>query len=221
MKNTFHITALSLGFASSLCAQSSLKDDLAKQNNTEPQLSVADANHKHSDGAKKVAGEQDELSADVQDLIQEQTDGNVIKLLEEAEKLMAEATDNLEIRKTGGETIAIETEIIERIFEAAKKKQQSSSSSPNSQKNMGAMLEMMERMMGKKPGDQPGEKPGEQAGEGSEGDSDKANEFDSDSNNEGNSTTRRIPKSAGTAGSALPRELQKALDAFNKASAEK
>ncbi len=37
---------------------------------------------------------------------------------------MADATDMLESQDTGGATIATETEVIEKIFEAAKKKQQ-------------------------------------------------------------------------------------------------
>ena len=37
---------------------------------------------------------------------------------------MADATDLLEQEKTGGPTIATETEVIEKIFEAAKKKKQ-------------------------------------------------------------------------------------------------
>ena len=54
----------------------------------------------------------------------EQTDPEVIKLLRELEEIMADATDQLEATKTDGSTIAIETEVIEKIFEAAKKKQQ-------------------------------------------------------------------------------------------------
>ena len=77
-------------------------------------------------GTEKLAEDQDELSADVQDLIDEQTSEEVIKLLEEVEELMGETIDRLDEQKTDGETIAAETEIIEKIFEAAKKKQQQS-----------------------------------------------------------------------------------------------
>ncbi|MEJ6571743.1 MAG: hypothetical protein QNL39_07135 [Akkermansiaceae bacterium] len=79
---------------------------------------------KHGTGAKKLSTEQDELSADVQDLIDEQTDDEIITLLREIEVVMADATDLLEHKKTDGSTIATETEVIEKIFEAAKKKQQ-------------------------------------------------------------------------------------------------
>lgn len=79
---------------------------------------------KHAQGARRLAGDQDELSADVQDLIDEQTDSEMIELLSEIEVIMADATDLLYQKETGGPTIATETEVIEKIFEAAKKKKQ-------------------------------------------------------------------------------------------------
>lgn len=79
---------------------------------------------KHTEGAQNLAGEQDELSADVQDLIEEQTSEKVIVLLEQVEEIMAEVTGKLDETKTGGQTIAAETEIIEKIFEAAKQRSQ-------------------------------------------------------------------------------------------------
>ncbi|MGB2401963.1 MAG: hypothetical protein ACPIA7_00985 [Akkermansiaceae bacterium] len=78
----------------------------------------------HGEKAQLLSLEQDELSADVQDLIDEQTDPEVIKMLREIELIMADATDLLDQKNTGGATIATETEVIEKIFEAAKKKQQ-------------------------------------------------------------------------------------------------
>ncbi len=86
--------------------------------------SIADKLKTHDLGAKKLGAEQDDLSADVQDLYEEQTDVEVKKLLRQVEEIMADATDRLEISKTDGATIAIQTEIIEKIFEAAKKKEQ-------------------------------------------------------------------------------------------------
>ena len=88
---------------------------------TEAQKKASD---KHREGAQNLAGEQDELSADVQDLIEEQTDEKVIALLEEVEEIMAEVTGSLDETNTGGKTIAAETEIIEKIFEAAKQRAQ-------------------------------------------------------------------------------------------------
>ena len=79
---------------------------------------------KHKAGSQKLAFDQDELSADVQELIEEQTADKVIVLLEEVEEIMAEVTGSLDEAQTGGETLAAETEIIEKIFEAAKQRQQ-------------------------------------------------------------------------------------------------
>jgi hypothetical protein len=81
---------------------------------------------KHREGSQNLAGEQDELAADVQDLIEEQTDEKLITLLEEVEEVMAEVIDSLDETDTGGPTIAAETEIIEKIFEAAKQRSQQS-----------------------------------------------------------------------------------------------
>ena len=79
---------------------------------------------KHREGSQNLAGEQDELSADVQDLIEEQTNEKVIALLEEVEEIMAEVIGSLDEPNTSGTTIAAETEIIEKIFDAAKQRAQ-------------------------------------------------------------------------------------------------
>ncbi|MFP6881396.1 MAG: hypothetical protein VCA34_10625 [Roseibacillus sp.] len=79
---------------------------------------------KHAIGSQKLSGEQDELSADVQELIDEQTSEKVIQLLEQVEEIMAEVTTSLDQPDTGGGTIAAETEIIEKIYEAAKQRSQ-------------------------------------------------------------------------------------------------
>lgn len=79
---------------------------------------------KHTKGSRTLAGEQDELSADVQELIEEQTSEKVISLLETVEEIMAEVTGSLDETNTSGTTIAAETEIIEKIFEAAKQRAQ-------------------------------------------------------------------------------------------------
>lgn len=118
------ITAVTAASCCFLSAGTSLKDDIKKNGDKPIKLAPKEALKKHSEESKVVAKDQDELSADVQDLIQDQTDKKVIDLLAEAEKLMGEATELLEAKKTGGNTIAIETEIIEKIFEAAKAKSQ-------------------------------------------------------------------------------------------------
>lgn len=126
MKKKILIIAISAISAGILPAADSLKDDIKKVKDSQKKNAEkpADVLKKHSNESVKAAITQDELSADVQDLIQEQTSPKVLKLLNEAEDLMGEATEKLENKKTGSETLAIETEIIEKIFAAAKAKSQ-------------------------------------------------------------------------------------------------
>lgn len=170
----------------------------------------------HRESSATLGEEQDELSADVQQLVIEQTIPQVIELLGEVEDIMDEATDNLLVADTGGETIAAQTEIIEKIHAAAKQRQQQSGSGESG----GAMMDMMERMMGKQPGEgkgpgEKGEKPGDQAGQGMTGESDTSNEANG-GDTAGKVETRTVPKASGTAGSSMPDEFRKALDAYNR-----
>ncbi len=172
---------------------------------------------RHAEGSEKLADEQDELSADVQQLVIEQTVQQVIDLLTDVEGIMDETTDYLVETETGGKTIAAQTEIIEKIHQAAKaKQQQGKGGEPGS-----AMMDMMERMMGKKEGESEGkgkgkgDKPGDQAGQGQTGDSDAANDADG-GDSTGNVEKRTVPKAGGTAGKSLPSEFQQALDAYNR-----
>ena len=175
----------------------------------------------HREGSGKVAGQQDELSADVQQLTIEQTVPQVIALLDEVGKIMDETTDKLEDSDTGGSTLAAQTEIIEKIHAAAKEKQKQQGSGQSGS----AMMDMIESMMGKKPeGEQPGKgkdgKPSEEGGNGVSGLSDAA----ADGLNGqigGKSEARRIPKTSGSAGHVLPEEFRKALDAYNRGAEQK
>ncbi len=175
----------------------------------------------HREGANKVADKQDELSADVQQLTIEQTVPQVIELLNEVEKIMDEATDQLAAAETGGTTLAAQTEIIEKIHAAAKEKQKQQGSGQSGS----AMMDMMERMMGKTPdgekeGKGKGEKPGETGGDGATGASDAANGGTAGEAG-GKSEARRVPKASGSAGHVLPEEFRKALDAYNRGATEK
>ncbi|NJM36839.1 MAG: hypothetical protein HC845_02610 [Akkermansiaceae bacterium] len=176
-------------------------------------------------GASKVADQQDELAADVQQLVVEQTIPKVIELFNEVEAIMDEATEKLASSDTGSETIAAQTEIIEKIHAAAKEKQKQQGSGQSG----GAMMDMMERMMGKSPeGDQKGkggkdgegEKPSEQGGKGKTGLSDSANQSINGENNQ-KSEARRVPKASSSKDSALPEEFRKALDAYNRGAEQK
>ncbi len=182
---------------------------------------VSEVAEKHRDAANEVADRQDELSADVQQLTIEQTVPKVIALLNQVESMMDEATDRLAEAETGGETIAAQTEVIEKIHEAAKAKQQQSGSGPSG----GAMMDMMERMMGKKPdgegkGKGKGENEGQEGGQGQTGLSDSAN---STTNGEvgGKLEVRTVPKASGSAGKNLPEEFNRALDAYNRGAEKK
>ena len=171
---------------------------------------------KHHEGSAKVADQQDELAADVQQLTIEQTVPQVIELLNQVTQIMDEATDKLAEYDTGGGTLAAETEVIEKIHAAAKEKQKQQGSGQSGS----AMMDMMERMMGKKPdgegeGKGKGDKPGDQGGNGVTGLSDEANDATTGQTG-GKSEARRIPKAGGSAGRALPEEFRKALDAYNR-----
>jgi len=172
---------------------------------------------KHQQGATKVADEQDELSADVQQLTIEQSIPKVIQLFKEVEGIMDEATDWLAEYDTGGRTLAAQTDVIEKIYEAAKERQKQQGSG----KSGSAMLDMTEKMMQGDEGkdgekkDGKGKKPGNQGGQGMTGDSDAANEPTGGAG-DGKSEIRRVPKAAGTAGHAVPEEFRKALDAYNR-----
>jgi len=218
-------TAVSMLSSSFLSAGTSLKEDLKKNADQPIQLAPKEVLKQHATETKVVAKDQDELAADVQDLIQDQTSKEVIQLLEDAELLMGEATELLESKKTDGNTIAIETEIIEKIFEAAKQKQQQSSSSEEGQKSMGSMLERMEQMMGKEPGQgeggEEGESEGNSPGNGSGGDSDKNVKDHKVGSADNTKEERTVPKNTTAPSKTLPREEQRALDAYKKATSKK
>lgn len=181
---------------------------------------LAEKISRHQEGASRLSIEQDELAADVQQLTIEQTMPAVIELFREVETAMDDASILLYEHDTGGETIAAETEVIQKIYEAARERQQRSGGQSEAG---GAMLEMMERMMGEGEGQQEGqgsgEKPGSQGGEGNTGDSESANE-DVDGAGEGRTEERTVPKGAGQAGRSLPREFRDALDAYNRGAEE-
>jgi hypothetical protein len=182
-------------------------------------LSVfAEKEDKHLAQSEELAEEQDQLSADVQQLVIEQTHPKVIELLGSVEDIMDEVVELLAEADTGGKTLAAQTEIIEKIHAAAKERQQQQGGGQSG----GAMMDMMERMMGKEPGEkgQKGKGQGEGQGEGEQagnkgGLSDAANETIEGSSAE-KWETRRVPKASGTAGADIPAEFRKAFDAYNR-----
>jgi len=178
-----------------------LAGSLAAQE-TEPAQASVPPVEQHQQGSEKLSGEQDELAADVQQLAIEQTVQKVIELLKECEELMGEASERLSNHDTGGETISAQTEVIEKIHAAAKARQEQCGGSAAG----GAMMDMMERVMGKQ---------GNQGGKGKTGLSDTANAAVQGETG-GNTEERRIPKATGVAGKGLPEEFRQALDAYNR-----
>ncbi len=177
----------------------------------EPEAKAEDPAIQHQAGSTKVADDQDELSADVQQLTIEQTMPKVIALFKEVEGIMDEATDWLAEYDTGGRTIAAQTEVVEKIFEATKERQKQQG------KSGGAMMEMMKKMTEGQGEGEPkkGNKPGDKPGQGNTGDSDAANGA-ANGAGDAKSEARRVPKAAGTSGAPLPEEFRKALDAYNR-----
>lgn len=175
----------------------------------------------HQEGSQKLAEQQDELAADVQQLTIEQTHPKVIELLEGVEEAMDDASTKLLEQETGGPTLAAQTDVIEKILAAAEEKQKQQGQGNGTG---GTMLDMMKEMAGKgKPGDKPGQQDGKgegkEGGEGQTGDSNSANAAGAGKAG-GKSEARRVPKSSGSAGQTLPPEFQSALDAYNRAAAE-
>jgi hypothetical protein len=181
---------------------------------------LADDISKFQTGARDLSEEQDELAADVQQLTIEQTEPKVIELFRQVEDAMDEASERLYEHETGGATIAAETDVIEKIFEAAKERQkqkcQSEGQDQEGDQAGSAMLDMMERMMGRTPdGKKPGDKPGDQSGEGSTGVSNSTNDNQGGAA-DGKVEERRVPKGSGNAGKTIPPEFRDALKAYNR-----
>jgi len=175
---------------------------------------------KHQAGAEQASEQQDELAADVQQLRIEQTIPQVIELLDDVETMMDEASEKLAEADTGGSTIAAQTEVIEKIFQAAKQKQQQSQSQGQGAQGM---MEMLKRMMGEgSEGDdkKPGKKPGNQGGDGQQGNSDTANSANQGSANQPFQEERRVPKASGNGTQDFPLEFRSALDAYNRSTTE-
>ncbi len=217
MKALSFICLISTLSLTPLMADKSFQADLAKKtkpSEKETNIPPKQALEKHAKASIETADGQDELSADVQDLIQEQANPKVIELLDDAETLMGEATELLESKDTGSNTIAIQTEIIEKIYEAAKQKQQGQPGQPQS--GSGSMMEMMKGMMGEGQGEpSEGQGDSQKGGEGSEGASDQENDQTSGSATN-TKEERRVPKNTSAPNQNLPKEEQRALDAYNK-----
>lgn len=206
MKSALILFTITLAFASNVLSAAEPAPSLSPE-------------ERHRTSSRVLSDDQDELAADVQQLTIEQTDMEVIKLFQTVEEIMDEASERLWEHETGGETIAAETEVIEKIYEAAKKRQQNSAKEGEEEGESGsAMMGMLERMLGIEPGGKPGGNQASQMGdgEGLTGDSDKANTPAAGGDMTGKVEARKLPKGAGVAGKSLPNEFNEALKAYNR-----
>ncbi|MEG0023827.1 MAG: hypothetical protein RR250_03610 [Akkermansia sp.] len=178
--------------------------------------------------AIELSREQDELQADAFDLIAEQTDEKVITLLEKCRHAMNDAVDLLEKNETGGETLAAQSEVMERIYQTAKQH----NSTPDGKMKPGAkgMMDMMRQMLGMNdeniapPQTQNNENPltteqkfGQSSGKQVDGVSNLSSEqIKGVSNPNILKEPRVVPHATGTSPSEMPQEFQKALEAYNK-----
>ena len=118
-------TTLLTALASAGLLATGFADPVKEQSAKKPtEADKAKALVEHQEGSEKVSIDQDKQAANAQELLVEQTNPKVIALLTEVEILMGQTTDKLEEGNTSGDTIAMQTEIIEKIYEAAKEKSQ-------------------------------------------------------------------------------------------------
>lgn len=73
-----------------------------------------------------LAKRMDDLSAEAQDLAWNHTNPKLAEFLKEIDNAMLDARDLLEAQKTGGATVAAQQDVLEKIYEAAKKAAQNS-----------------------------------------------------------------------------------------------
>jgi hypothetical protein len=171
---------------------------------------ISSTKSEHQIGTNKVAIAQDSLSADVQQLKVEQTQQGVIKLLDQVESIMQDAINQLEKENTGGETIAAQTEVIEKMYQAAKSKQ-------NQGQSAQGMMEMMKSMMGEG-FELQGEKKESKQSQANNADSSNLDKTKISGKDDGQTyEERRIPKATGSNSKNFPEEFKKALDIYNRA----
>lgn len=166
-----------------------------------------------------LAERQDELSAIIQDLSWKWADKDIAKFLEDVDFALLDARDALDNQELGGETIAAQNDAIEKIYQAAKKNQQDSASQSDS---LGAMMDQLDYMTGKKssksgkgnPGKEgeAGDQPGEGGGSGAEDDGIAQAGVAEKSMLE----NRTIPKTAGRTPTSIPSEFREGMEALRE-----
>jgi len=163
--------------------------------------------------AEELTGNQDNLSANVQELVELQTVPEVIQKLEEVETSMIKATLNLLDEDTGATTIAIQTDIIEKAYEAAEARNKAKSEGESDTDK--AMMDQLREMLGK--GEEPQEARKGEA-EGGQGEGQKGGQGEAASEAEPSifePRKRTVPTASGYVGELLPEEFSEFLDSYN------
>lgn len=184
-----------------------------------------------------LARRMDELSAEAQDLVWNHTNPKLTGFLKGIDDAMLDARDLLEAYRTDGETVAAEQDVLEKIYEAAKKAAQQPSAQPQPQPQPGqegegqqgqgsqqdqqglqAMLRMMENMLGITPTEQPGQgQGGSQPGQGAKGPGTGSGAAARGPHDKEMTEERTVPKAAGNPAGITPPEFREPLEAFHRA----
>lgn len=164
--------------------------------------------NKYSEKSNRIADEQDDLHRMLKQVLEKVEDQQAIKLLEGAGSAMKDAEGMLKKPQTDVETIAAQTEVIERLsgaFQQEAKKQQKGKGKGQGSKMMAMLMQMMMQGQGKG-----GSKPGK----GSGGFSDDPNKRFTGPDFKKNDPERTVDKTGGTETKKLPEEYKNAIEAF-------
>ena len=166
-----------------------------------------------------LATRQDELSAIIQDLSWKWTNKEIAKFLEEVDFALLDARDALDNEELGGDTIAAQNDAIEKIYQAAKKNQQSSGSQSDS---LGAMMDQLDYMTGKKSSKSGKGKPGKEGEDGDQPGQGGGSGSEDDGIAQGGRAekemleNRTIPKAAGRTPTSIPSEFREGMEALRE-----
>lgn len=188
---------------------------------------------------RQLAMEQDELQADLSDIISDQTNAEVIELLKLCRTAMNDSIDLLEQHDSGSKTLAAQSDVIERIYQAMKEKYESSED-PEAAAGVMSMLQRMLSIPEGGEGGQSPNKPSQDVNDGGQGDGSPGNSENKhagsqpgDSQSGGVAATqsagkqgqsdpnikteeRTVPKSSGVGPAEMPEEFRNMLELYNK-----
>ena len=163
-----------------------------------------------------LAQEQDELQADVMDIISEQTESQLIALLGQCRHAMNDAIDGLEQGNAGPTTTSAQMEVIELIYQSARFIQGQGN---NMSASSAALMNMFHQLLGSnKPQSQA--MTSSQAGMG-QGKPGQPGSGSSSSDEQLPGPThprlpRTVPGSSGVTPETMPEEFRQILDAYNR-----